>query len=102
MIDDLVWCNVVWNTAERNKGEQTFTSFSGMSFLYTCKAVELLLVVEIKLEGKEYFYVNSNGMKHMGAVFFLNRQMLNQNIPKTTTHQDRTGRKNKSILPHEN
>ncbi len=38
----------------RERTQQMFTSFSGISFLYTCNAVVLLLVVEIKLK-EEYF-----------------------------------------------
>lgn len=82
MIDDLVWCNVVWNSSERNKGEQTFTSFSGISFLYTCKAAELLLVVEIKLEGKSIFMSTQMASDTWGQCSFLTVKCKSRTFPR--------------------
>ncbi len=46
-----------------------FTSFSGISFLYTCNAAELLLVVEIKLK-EEYFMLTQKASDTWGSVLF--------------------------------
>lgn len=48
-----------------------FTSFSGISFLYTCNAAVLLLVVEIKLEGKSIFMSTQMASDTGGQCSFL-------------------------------
>jgi len=53
-----------------------------MSFLYTCKAAELLLVVEIKLEGKNIFMSSQITSDTWGQCSFLTIKCKSRTFPR--------------------